>query len=179
MKIISYKDNHKIRKEVSHLLVTSFPLSERPPVKYFFKGVENKPNNIYAYYDNDEFIGFTYIITYLDLCYVFFLAVSSNKRNMGYGTKILSDIKKRFKDRVIFLLYEEINDKYKDNSMRIRRKEFYKRNGFKDNKLIVNEFGVTYESGYIGKHKVDYDTYLNLYINSFGEFVKDYIKKVS
>ena len=177
MTIVSYKDNPKIRKEVSHLLVTSFPLSERPPVKYFFKGLEKDCNNLYAFYDKDVLIGFTYIIIFKDICYIFFLAVSPELRNKGYGASILSYIKEEYKDYRILLCYEEINEKYKDNALRIRRKNFYQRNGFKDNEMRNLEFGVIYESGYIGKSKVSYEEYVSLYTNSFGDFVIPYIKK--
>ena len=90
-----YTDQKDIKEDVATLLVDAFPEDERPPVPYFFKSLERKGNNIYTYYLNDEFIGFTYVTLYEDVCYLFFLAVSENKRHQVFGGQILEDIKKR------------------------------------------------------------------------------------
>ena len=178
MKKISYKDNKDIKGVITPLYLSAFPASERPPLRYFYLRLEaHKENDLYAYYDNDEFIGFSYLTIYKDICYIFFLAVSPEKRNKGYGSKILSDIKENNKDKVIMLCYEEVDKKYKDYDSRLKRKEFYKRNGFKDNKLKTNEYGVVFETGYIGNHKVSFDEYKELFKLGFGDQSVKHLKK--
>ena len=130
-----------------------------------------------AYYDNDEFIGFTNCIIYKDLCYLFFLAVDDNKRHQGYGSKILSIIKETYKDKVILLCFEEVDDSYEDNSNRIKRREFYYKNGFKDHPLKTIEYGVRYDTVYIGSHTISFEDYRKMYISQFGDFVKKIVKK--
>lgn len=177
MKFINYKDDRRIRRDVSRLYVSAFPIEERPPVNIFFKFAKRENDELYAIYD-DGFVGFTNLLIYKDLYYVFFLAVSETKRNKGYGSKILSGIKELMEDKTIVLCYEEIDDKYPDNEMRKRRREFYYRNGFIDNNLKVNEYGVIYDTCYIGKEKVKFEDYIKIYHSIFGEMVYDYVFEV-
>ena len=50
-----------IKKDVSKLLESAFPIDERPPTKYFFKSLEKKENKLFAYYLDNTFIGFTFL----------------------------------------------------------------------------------------------------------------------
>ena len=177
MRTIKYKDNKRIKKDVKPLFISAFPKEERPPAFIFFKNANRDTQDLYAYYDNDEFIGFASLTYYKDIVYIFFLAVSENKRNQGYGSKILNLIKEEYKDKVILLCYEEVDDKYPDNEMRIKRKNFYRKNGFIDNGVKTNEFGVIFETGYIGSHKVSFEDYVEIFILSFSEYCRPYIKK--
>ena len=178
MNYINYKDNSSVRKDIEPLYVSAFPENERPPVDMFFETVLIDNDDLLGFYDNNEFIGFTNLITYKDICYLFFFAVKEDKRNQGYGTKILEIIKELYKDKVLTLCYEEIDDKYPDIELRKRRKNFYYRNGFIDNKMKTCEYGVNYESCYIGAHKVSFKDYLGLYRSVFGERVKSIIKEI-
>ena len=177
MKCINYKDNHRIRKDVQKLFLSAFPSDERPPAHIFFAKAKKENNDVYAYYDNDEFIGFTGIITYKDIIYIFFLAVPEAKRNMGYGSKILEYIKSSHRDKVVLLCYEEVDRKYDDYEKRVKRKEFYQRNGFLENGFKTNEFGVIFETAYYGVHKVSFEEYVEIFAAGFGEFARQYIKK--
>lgn len=172
-----YTNQKDIKEDVATLLVDAFPEDERPPVPYFFQSLERKGNNIYTYYLNDEFIGFTYVTLYEDVCYLFFLAVSENKRHQGFGGQILEDIKKTYSDYVILLCFEEIDQKYPNYEERIKRKQFYYSHGFQDNKLKTNEFGVIFETAFIGKHLVNFATYVEIFVLGFGEFARQYIKQ--
>lgn len=172
-----YIGQKDIKENVATLLVDAFPEDERPPVPYFFQSLERKGNNIFAYYFNNEFIGFTYITLYQDVCYLFFLAVSESKRHQGFGGQILEDIKKTYSDYVILLCFEEIDQKYPNYEERVKRKQFYYSHGFKDNELKTNEFGVIFETAFIGEHRVDFATYVEIFVLGFGEFARKHIKQ--
>lgn len=172
-----YTGQKDIKENVATLLVDAFPEDERPPVPYFFQSLERKGNNLFAYYFNDEFIGFIYVTLYEDVCYLFFLAVSENKRHQGFGGQIIEDIKKTYSDYVILLCFEEIDQKYPNYEERIKRKQFYYSHGFKDNKLKTNEFGVIFETAFIGKHLVSFATYVEIFALGFGEFARKHIKQ--
>ena len=178
MEILNFKNNRSIRKDIEPLYVSAFPEDERPPVGMFFKTVLLDNDDLLGFYDNNEFIGFANIITYKDICYLFFLAVIEEKRNQGCGSKILQLLKELYKDKVLTLCYEEIDDKYPDIDLRIRRKNFYYRNGFKDNEMKTCEYGVNYETCYIGSHKVSFEDYLGLYKSVFGKRVNKIIKEI-
>lgn len=179
MKSVNYKDNKAVKNDITPLFLSAFPEDERPPVKYFFSSARKNSNNLYAYYDdNNEFIGFSYLSSYKDIIYVFFLAIQDEKRNRGLGSEILSKIKEENKGKVILLCYEEVDPKYNDNEMRIKRRNFYRRNGFEDNGVKTNEFGVVFETGYYGPHKVSFEDYVEIFVMGFSEYARKYIKEV-
>ena len=166
-----------IKKDVSNLLESAFPIDERPPTEYFFKSLEKKENKLFAYYFNNTFIGFTFLCFYQDVCYIFFLAVNEEYRHQGYGGEIIEDIKKSYPDYVILLCFEEIDPKYPNYDERVNRKNFYYSHGFIDNKMKTNEFGVIFETAFIGKHRVDFSTYIEIFVIGFGEFARTHIKQ--
>ncbi len=179
MQVINYKDNHKVIDDVIPLYLEAFPEDERPQVFIFKRTCKRKNSELITFYENNEFVGFALLSFYEDLAYLYFLAVSSNKRNQGFGAKILKSLFDRYQDTTIFLLHEEIDNKYPDNEMRKRRKGFYLRNGFIDNKLKVNEFGVTYDSCYHGSHIVSFEQYYSLMRHNVGKLVENNIKRVA
>lgn len=169
MKRISLKEDNSILKDVGDLYLSAFPENERPPLEWLLKAFHASENNsIYGYYESELFIGFSYVTTYKDIAYVCYLAVSESQRNKGWGTNILNNIKDLYKDYVILLCYEEVDDKYLDNELRKRRKSFYERNGFKDNGLKTREGPVVYESGRIGEKKVDFSSYTKIFDLCYG-----------
>ena len=179
MEFINYKDNPKIRKEIQHLYITAFPRVERPPVNMFFDNAKKANNDLYAIYEDDKFIGFTDLLFYKDLCYLFFLAVTPENRNKGYGSQIIKEVFELHKDKTFILCYDEVDEQYSDNSLRIRRKNFYLRNGFKDNQLKTCEYGVRYDTCYHGDHLVSFEDYLGLFVHCYGPQAKAIVKKAS
>lgn len=172
-----YLDQLDIKKDVSNLLESAFPIEERPSTDYFFKSLEKKENQLFAYYLNNTFIGFAFLSFYKDVCYIFFLAVEENKRHQGYGGQILEDIKKEYSKLVLLLCFEEVDPKYPNYLERVDRRNFYYSHGFKPNKLKTNEYGVIYETAYIGSHQVDFSSYQEIFVLGFGEHNRPYIKE--
>ena len=79
-----------------------------------------------------------YIVNCDNAYYLMYLAVEPNLRNKSYGSKILNDLKEKYK--LLFLSIDEPN-----NSMSIRRKNFYLRNGFYDINKSYEDTGINYE----------------------------------
>lgn len=179
MKVISYRDPLFDKEKVSNLYLTAFPEEERPPLFYFYDSLKShKDNELLSYYDGDAFIGFTYLVIYQDIVYLFFLAVDSKQRNKGYGTKIIQYLKDRYLNKTIILCYEEVDEKYSDYQLRKRRQDFYFRNSFIDNHMKTDEYGVIYQTAYIGNKPIDFTSYINMLIKGFSSRAKDYIKEV-
>ena len=172
-----YINQLDIRKEVSKLLESAFPIDERPPTKYFFKTLEKKENKLFAYYHDNTFIGFSFLSFYKDVCYIFFLAVQESYRHQGFGGQILEDVKKEYSDLVLLLCYEEVDPKYPNYEERVNRAKFYHSHGFQPNKLKTNEYGVIYETAYIGSHQVVFSSYQEIFVLGFGERSRPYIKE--
>lgn len=177
MKFLNYKQNLKSREEIENLYVSAFPPEERPPEEMFFSNALKDCNELYAIYEDNQFIGFTNLLFYKDLCYLFFLAVSPEQRNKGYGSQIIKEIFKMHPNKNFILCYDEIDEKYHDNSLRIRRRDFYYRNGFKDNNLKTCEYGVKYDTCYHGSRHVSFEDYLGLFIHCYGPEAKRIVKR--
>ena len=170
VKKLLLKEHPEFKDEVSSLYLSVFPENERPPLDWFYNCLNTyKENEVVCYFDEDNFIGFSYLTTYKDIIYITFLAVSPKFQNKGYGTKILSDIKTNNKGFTILLCFEEVDKKYPDYNQRLRRQEFYKRNGFIDNDLYTREGPVVYQSAYYGSHKVSFKDYQNIFDLAYGK----------
>ena len=178
MLILNYKENKKIRDDVEPLFISAFPENERPPVSYFFKSLKKEQNNLFAFYDNEMFIGFCYTTTFKDICYIFFLAVQENYRSKGYGSKILQTIKETYTNHVLLLCYEEVDKRYQDYQNRKKREEFYIKNGFKRNTFKTDEYGVIFQTAYQGNHPVSFEDYIEIFKLGFGKDSIKYLRKV-
>ena len=176
---IYYQNQINVKNDVSKLLTEAFPENERPSVDYFFSSLENKNNLLIAYYDNKEFIGFTSLSFYSDICYIFFLAVTPLYQNKGYGSQIIEILKKDYSDKVLLLAYEEVDPKYDNYLQRKKRESFYLKRGFKNNELKTNEWGVIFQTAYIGKRKVSFKEYQEIFKLGFGVNADKYLKKAN
>ena len=176
---VIFKEQPEIKEKVGALLVEAFPENERPPVSYFFESLKRKENTLLAFYQNETFIGFAYLTIYQDACYIFFLAVVKEYRNKGYGSKIIETIKNEYKGYVLLICYEEVDEKYDNYMQRKKRETFYHKLGFKDNGFISEEWGVRFQTAYIGPHKIEFSTYKEIFKIGFGVNADKYLKKAS
>ena len=124
------------------LFESAFPEEERPP---FSMMLDWNHDTFYGVYRDGLFVALVDLICHQDLVYVFFLAIEEENRGQGIGSQILSDLKKRYSNRRLFLLAEEVDSKYPDNENRKKRLGFYAKNGFFPTGDKVLEFGVMYE----------------------------------
>lgn len=91
---------------------------------------ENGKAKFYGIYDYETFVGLIYFVLLDGAALIFYFAVDENLRGNGYGSKILSAMKERYPETRLFLEIDKPDDRAKNNSMRLRRKAFYERNGF-------------------------------------------------
>ncbi len=127
---------------VRALYEKSFPPDEIPPFEMLI-GWERA--TLFAIYDDDRFVALADTVERKTLVYLFFLAVEEKEQNKGYGSKILSDLKERYKGKTLFLLAEEHNEEEPNYEERLRRFAFYEKNGFRTQNERILDFGVWYE----------------------------------
>lgn len=135
LKYISYP---KYKDKIENLYLNAFPVEERFPFWILNECSKENNSNLYAILDNNEFIGMSYIVKCDEAYYLMYLAVEPNLRNKKYGSKILSDLKEKYK--TLFLSIDEPTDE-----MSVRRKNFYLKNGFYDTNKYYEDTGVCYE----------------------------------
>ena len=144
--MLCFEEAKKYKKEIKKLYREAFPADERAPFFMLLKRTEREENSFYAITDENGFSGLVYTMKSEKVIYIFFLAVLSQKRGKGYGTEILSKIRNMNPDRAVILMIEDTGITDAPNyEERIDRLGFYKKNGFYQLGIKINEAGVNYE----------------------------------
>ena len=144
--MIRLEDAKKYRKQIKKLYRAAFPKEERAPLFTLYYKTKKENYNFYAIVEEEEFAGLIYTMEDGGIVYVFFFAIVDEKRGQGYGSKVLSMIKDMYPDRTVTLMIEDMRETEADNyEQRVRRLNFYERNGFTQLHIHIIEAGVRYE----------------------------------
>ncbi|MBR0133911.1 GNAT family N-acetyltransferase [Candidatus Saccharibacteria bacterium] len=140
MSMLRYEKILAERKDIEQLYLESFPEEERYSFWAIIQRAQSENIDFFAVYNDSQLIGFTYLIYRQDITYVFYLAVAPSLRNHGYGSQILKGIIEQNQNNKILLCIE-----YPDDELKIRRRNFYLRNGMHSTGVILENFGLKYE----------------------------------
>jgi GNAT superfamily N-acetyltransferase len=167
------------KKEIKKLYRSAFPIEERVPLFFLYLKTKDKNIKLYAIVDNDEFIGLMHTVENDNMVYVFFLAINEKMRGKGYGSKALETIKNMYAGSVVTLAIEDTADLDAENyDERIKRLGFYKKNGFSQLHIRINEIGVVYEL--LGtSNNVTQAQFLELMKSYFGRFLFKFIYRLT
>ena len=110
------EDDERIKK----LYEEAFPEDERFPFWMIKRRANQRKAEMWNIFNEDTWIGWTYIILYTNkdkknFAYILYLAIDSNNRNKGYGTKALKLIFEKYKDYSISLAIETYEDEKAEN----------------------------------------------------------------
>ena len=120
-------------KQLRRLYETAFPVDEQIPWDDLMRLIGKMSLDFTAYYDGEEFIGFTIVYPRKSFNWYWYFAVREELRGKGYGQQILSQLIDRYKGQTCVLDMESPYQQPCDNiEQRKRRHEFYLRNGFRD-----------------------------------------------
>ena len=108
----------------------AFPDKERIPVEEMFGFDENI--DVLGIYEKGDFAGFFVIMRFRKCAYICYFAVCPERRSMGLGTKALELLRKYYKGFHVVVDFEAVDENAPNNDQRIRRRNFYLRNGFKE-----------------------------------------------
>ena len=95
--------------------------------------------------DDDTFIGFMVVQTYKELAYLFFLAIDPSCRAKGYGSRAIETLRALYPDKKQVVDFEMQDSAAPNNEQRIKRRQFYLKNGYKETGLFLSYLGVDYE----------------------------------
>ncbi len=118
--------------KIKELIQTAFPENERLPMWLLLLTSKRKCVDFLAFYDDDRFCGVTYTVKTEKMVFILYLAVSNEIRSNGYGSKILDFLKVRYGEKDLVLNIEPVDENAENYHQRVRRLEFYKKNGFAD-----------------------------------------------
>lgn len=138
-------------EEIKNLYLTAFPKEEQIPWTDLMRLTDEMPLDFTAYYDGETFVGFIIIYPYKRYNWFWYFAVNKDLRGQGYGQKILTQMIERYKNRNIILDMEAPDQIGAANKeQRLRRTNFYERNGFRDTHAHRTYDGIEYTIMMIG-----------------------------
>lgn len=147
LRIVEVDDHFKDIQKIYDLNLEAFPEEERIPNEKLLLISKRSCGKVFAFYDKDTFVGFTigsYSKEYA-IYYVWFLAVHKDVRSSGYGSIILDSIQKEYPQTQIVIEIEVLDPESENYEERVRRYEFYARNGFEKSEWGVSYFGADFQ----------------------------------
>lgn len=145
LRLRKYNISKESKNKVKELYFSAFPKYEQLPY-WMMKLLSRKRSaDFYSIYDKKDFVGLAYVATYKDTAYLFFFAIDEKQRGKGYGSAFLSALKEKYKDYRILLAIEQLDQNAPNIDERIKRKNFYTKNGFYDLNFTMTEQSVTYD----------------------------------
>lgn len=128
---------------------------------------------VYGIYEFSEAIGFMVVREYKDLVYLAYLAVRSDSRGRGIGTAVLNEFVNSFFDKQIVVEYEAPDGTVDHGLNAIRRRNFYRRCGFRHTGWFTSYRETEFELGCAGS-EFDIDLF-NEFVDNLSSIVKDHI----
>lgn len=149
LKIETVTKNSKDFDKLNNIFMEAFPKEERDNENFYelYDDI-NEFSKFYSFYDesNIDPVGFVVGIDIGDVFYILYLAINKNIRSCGYGSKIINLIKDVSKEKTVVACIENTKDEKAQNiDQRIKRKEFYLRNGLMLSEEIVSWNGIDFE----------------------------------
>ena len=140
---VGFKGTHRLNMD-------AFPDEERLDTELLAQLSEQGRLELLGIYDNGNYIGFTVIFHSERSVYVFFLAIDPAWRSHGYGAAVLDELRKRYAGRQLVLDIEPLDSAAPNYEQRLRRKNFYLRNGFRESGCFFKYCGMCFEGLYDG-----------------------------
>lgn len=145
--------------KVIDLYKEAFPGVQRVPSWILRCIMRNGKVGFNVLYEYDIWIGLIYIVEYKDIVFVQFFAISESRRSGGYGSKVVDLMRDMHSGKRIVLNIEELDEQSENYQQRVKRKDFYGRNGFISSGYIVKEPGERLEmlilGGNISKEEIE------------------------
>ena len=118
--------------EIKQLYEMAFPKEEQIPWDELVRLIGEMHLDFTAYYDGEEFIGFTIVYPRPSFNWYWYFAVKEELRGKGLGQQILNQLIKKYKGQSCVLDMESPRQECANKEQRLRRQAFYLRNGFRD-----------------------------------------------
>lgn len=145
MKLQKAVQNHTLY-EVKRLYEQSFPAEERKDFSLLLEKQKKGVLEILSVMgEEEEFLGLAITISWEDMTLLDYFAVCPDVRGKGIGSRAFALLKDRYRDRIFLLEVENPGKAAKNSLQRIRRKEFYLRNGMIQIPFLVEIAGVEME----------------------------------
>ncbi|MCR4965467.1 MAG: GNAT family N-acetyltransferase [Bacteroidales bacterium] len=146
--------------EFRSLYESAFPPEEQIPYDDIKELMKTIPIDFTVYYDQEKFVGLTMVLKRQDFDWGWYFAVCEELRGKGYGQMILSSLIAQHADQPMVIDIESPAQKDCPNlEQRLRRYNFYKRNGFKDTPTAKSFEGIDYTIMLLGEGEFTQENY--------------------
>ena len=161
-------ENIKNQDDLKKLYLEAFPAKERVPFYILMRLAKKEPVEFLSIYDDSTWIGFIHTLVGEDVAYIFYFAIDSAFRQMGYGSLVLQEYRKIHPR--LSLAIEPLKKDSANFLQREKRLEFYEKNGFEILNTKVVEMGVELELMGVSGSKIKKDEYQKLVRKFFDAF---------
>lgn len=115
---------------VKNLNEQAFPDNERVSIDALFEFGKDGSMDILGIYSGNVFAGFFVIRRFRHFAYIAYFAVCPEKRSQGIGSAALHLLRAFYSGSQIVVDFESPDETCDNNAQRLRRRQFYYRNGF-------------------------------------------------
>ena len=157
------------------LYCDAFPSYERKPFSMIRSMQKKGKSDVWYFEKEGKLAGLVFTINSDDVILIDYLAIAPNRRGEGIGSAIITKLQKYYKGKGIFVEIESVFDECDNLNERMRRKDFYLKNGMIPMKVMVILFGVEMELLGINC-QLTYDEYYSFYQDNYGDFAAKNIK---
>ena len=155
--------------KIYHLYQTAFPRCERKPFSMIYKMYRKGTTDVWYCTDQGKFVGIAITINGDDAILLDYFAMDKKLRGSGYGSAILQALIQQYAPKTLFGEIETVYEECDDLDMRIRRKQFYLRNGLKEMGVMVYLFGVKMEL-LTSDRSMTFEEYRDFYKYNYRQF---------
>jgi len=160
--------------QIYRLYRTAFPRAERKPFSMILKMAKAGKSDVWYCTKNNRFAGLAITINGDDLILLDYFAIAPQLRGAGMGSEILQALRTQYLGKKLFGEIESVYEECDDQSVRLRRKQFYINNGMTQMNIMVFLFGVKMEL--IGFDcQLTYEEYRNFYRDHYNEWAANHI----
>ena len=155
----------------------AFPRCERKPFSLIMKWHKAGKSDIWYFYDEKGFLGFSTTINGEREILIDYFTVSERRRASGNGTKMIRSLLEHYAPLGVFLEIEMLDERAENYEQRVRRRKFYLAAGLEPLNTFARLFGTDMELLGV-RCSMDYEKYQDFYLHNYGRFAYDNITTV-
>lgn len=119
---------------------TAFPREERKPFAFMEELARQGKMEMLAVMDGERFVGLAITLLAKEIVILDYFAIAPAVRGRGYGGQALGLLIKRYGGRRLILEIEMEDPRAENALYRVKRKEFYIRNGIKETGIYAHVY---------------------------------------
>lgn len=155
----------------------AFPRRERKPFLLIISMMKKGISDVWYFEKDKTFAGLAFTVNRNEAILLDYLAIVSNRRGEGIGSMILRNLEEYYSPKGFFVEIESVYNECKNREERLRRKQFYLKNGMRPMKVMIRLFGVEMEL--LGMNcMLTYEEYFAFYRDVFGKMADKRVKRV-